>query len=63
MLAQKNLVGIAPDIYSLQKEGMTPEEKRKVFAEQITDDRIFNDLRATIAHLREQPLPAASESA
>src|ERR1043166_361263 len=40
MLAQKGFVGIAPNIYSLQKSVMTLEEKRKVLAEQITDERI-----------------------
>jgi hypothetical protein len=39
---------IAPNIYSLQKETMTAEEKRRVFAEQITDERIFLDLQATV---------------
>lgn len=54
MLAQKGFVGIAPNIYSLQKDTMTPAEKRKVFAEQITDERIFQDLQAAIAYLKTQ---------
>jgi carboxymethylenebutenolidase len=33
---------------------MTAEEKRKVFAEQITDERIFQDLQASIDYLKQQ---------
>ena len=55
MLAQKGFVGIAPNIYSLQKSSMTAEEKRKVFVEQITDERIFQDLQASIDYLKRQP--------
>jgi len=55
MLAQKGFLGIAPNIYSLQKPTMTAEEKRKVFAEQITDERIFQDLQASIDYLKQQP--------
>ena len=54
MLAQAGFVGIAPNIYSLQKDTMTQAEKRKVFAEQITDERIFQDLQAAIAYLKTQ---------
>jgi len=54
MLAQEGFVGIAPNIYSLQKDTMTPAEKRKVFAEQITDERIFQDLEAAVAYLKTQ---------
>jgi len=39
----------------LQKPTMTAEEKRKVFAEQITDERIFQDLQASIDYLKQQP--------
>jgi carboxymethylenebutenolidase len=55
MLAEKGFVGIAPNIYSLQKVSMTAEEKRRVFAEQITDERIFQDLQAAIDYLKRQP--------
>lgn len=55
MLAQKGFVGIAPNIYSLQKSSMTAEEKRKVFVEQITDERIFQDLQASIDYFKRQP--------
>lgn len=54
MLAQESFVGFAPNIYSLQKATMTAEEKRRVFAEQITDERIFQDLNASIDYLRGQ---------
>jgi carboxymethylenebutenolidase len=54
MLAQKGFIGVSPDIYSLQKPTMTAEEKRKVFAERITDERIFQDLQATIDYLKKQ---------
>ena len=55
MLAQKGFLGIAPNIYSLQKTTMTAEEKRRIFAEQITDERIFQDLQASIDYLKQQP--------
>jgi carboxymethylenebutenolidase len=54
MLAQEGFVGVAPNIFSLQKETMTLDEKRKVFAEQITDERIFQDLQAAIDYLKTQ---------
>jgi len=54
MLAQEGFVGIAPNIFSLQKDTMTLDEKRKVFAEQITDERIFQDLQAAIDYLKTQ---------
>ncbi len=54
MLAQKGFIGIAPDIFSLQKDSMTAEEKRKVFVEQITDERIYQDLQAAIDYLKKQ---------
>jgi carboxymethylenebutenolidase len=48
------LVFLTANIYSLQKDTMTQAEKRKVFAEQITDERIFQDLQAAIAYLKTQ---------
>jgi carboxymethylenebutenolidase len=54
MLAQNGFIGIAPDIYSLQKEGTTIEERRKVLAEQITDERIFQDIQASIDYVKTQ---------
>jgi carboxymethylenebutenolidase len=52
--AQANFVSISPNIFFLQKANMTPEEKRKVFAEQITDENIFQDLMAAIDYLKQQ---------
>lgn len=52
--AQANFVAISPDIFSLQKRDMAPEEKRKVFAEQITDENIFRDIAAAIDYLKQQ---------
>lgn len=54
MLAQSGFVGISPNIFSLQKPTMTPDEKRKVFVDQITDERIFQDLQASIDYLKKQ---------
>ena len=54
MLAQQGFVGISPNILSLQKDSMTADEKRKVFAEQITDERIFQDIQASIDYLKKQ---------
>jgi carboxymethylenebutenolidase len=54
MLAQNGFIGIAPDIYSLQNDGMTIEERRRVFAEQITDERIFQDIQASIDYVKTQ---------
>src|SRR5262245_48624228 len=51
MLAQAGFVGFAPDIFALQKPEMSLEEKRRVFVEQITDDRIFADLDAATVYL------------
>jgi carboxymethylenebutenolidase len=53
-LAQAGLIGVSPNILSLQKDSMTAEEKRRVFAEEITDDRIFQDLHATISYVKTQ---------
>ncbi len=54
MFAQNGFVGIAPNIFSLQKDSMTADEKRKVFLEQITDERIFQYLQASIDYLKTQ---------
>ena len=52
MFAQAGFVGIAPNIFWLQKDSMTLEEKRKVFVEQITDELIFRDIQASIDYLK-----------
>jgi carboxymethylenebutenolidase len=60
MAAQREFVGVAPNIFSLQKDSMTPAEKRKVFVEQITDDLIFRDLQSTIDYLKGQKFARAT---
>ncbi|SRR6266700_857378 len=52
MLAQAGFVGFAPNIYWLQKEEMSAEEKTRVFADEITDSHIFADLQASLRFLR-----------
>ena len=52
MLAQAGFVGFAPNIFWLQKEGMSGEEKRRVFADKITDRHIYADLFASLRFLR-----------
>lgn len=54
MLAQSGFVGFAPNIYILQTDSMSAEEKRNVFVKQITDERIFRDIQAGIDYLRRQ---------
>jgi carboxymethylenebutenolidase len=55
MLAQSGFVGFAPNIYILQTDAMTAEQKRDVFVNKITDERIFRDLQASLDYLRSQP--------
>lgn len=55
MLAQAGFIGLAPDIFSLQADTMSAEEKREVFAKEITDQRIFQDIRAGLHYLEGQP--------
>jgi len=52
MLAQAGFVGFAPNIFWLQKEQMSGEEKRRVFADEITDSHIYADLLASLKFLR-----------
>lgn len=52
MLAQAGFVGFAPNIFWLQKEEMSAEEKRRVFADEITDAHIYADLNASLKFLR-----------
>lgn len=54
MLAQARFVGFAPNIFWLQKPQMSAEEKRRVFADQITDSNIYADLFASLKFLRSQ---------
>ncbi|MFN7943777.1 MAG: dienelactone hydrolase family protein [Blastocatellia bacterium] len=55
LLAQAGFVGLAPNIFALQLDTMSAEEKRQVFSDQITDERIFRDLQAGIDFLQPQP--------
>src|SRR5262245_61039172 len=52
MLAQIGFVGIAPNIYSLQKGATTPEESRKLLAEKTTDAKIFRDIQSSISYAK-----------
>jgi len=54
MLAQGGFVGLAPNIFSLQTEAMSAEEKRKVFLTEITDEHVFQDVQAGLAYLHQQ---------
>lgn len=54
-LAQAGFVGFAPNIFWLQKEAMDSAEKRRVFADQITDSHIYADLFASLKFLRSHP--------
>lgn len=55
LLAEAGFVGLAPNIFSLQLDTMTAEEKREVFVTKITDDLIFQDLQAGVDYLKSQP--------
>ena len=48
MFAQIGFVGIAPNIYAVQKDATTLEQLRKILAERITDAKIFRDIRSSI---------------
>src|SRR5262245_6047891 len=48
MFAQVGFIGIAPNIYSLQKGATTREESRKLLAEKTTDTKIFRDIRSSV---------------
>ncbi len=54
ILAQGGFVGLAPNIFSLQTDLMSAEEKRKIFTTQITDERVFADIQAGIDYLKRQ---------
>ena len=54
MFAQVGFVGIAPNIYSVQKDAKTLEQLRKILAEKITDEKIFRDIRSSISYATEQ---------
>jgi carboxymethylenebutenolidase len=52
MFAQIGFVGIAPNIYAVQKGATTLEQLRKILAEQITDEKIFRDIRSSISYAK-----------
>jgi carboxymethylenebutenolidase len=54
ILAQGGFVGLAPNIFSLQTDSMSAEEKRKIFTTQITDEHVFRDIQAGINYLKRQ---------
>jgi carboxymethylenebutenolidase len=54
MFAQIGFVGIAPNIYSVQKGATTLEQLRKILAEKITDENIFRDIRSSISYAKKQ---------
>ncbi len=54
MFAQIGFVGIAPNIYSVQKDAKTLEQLRKILAEKITDAKIFRDIRSSISYAKQQ---------
>lgn len=54
ILAQGGFVGLAPNIFSLQTDLMSAEEKRKIFITQITDEHVFQDIQAGIDYLKGQ---------
>src|ERR1044071_2207725 len=63
MFAQIGFVGIAPNIYSVQKDAKTLEQLRKILAEQITDEKIFRDIRSSISYAKEQGFGKANRVA
>lgn len=54
ILAQGGFVGLAPNIFSLQTDSMSAEEKQKTFRTEITDEHVFRDLQAGIDYLKKQ---------
>jgi carboxymethylenebutenolidase len=54
MLAKAGFVGFAPDIFALQQNAATPDERRQILADEITDSTIYGDLDAAVRFLRTQ---------
>ncbi len=55
ILAQAGFAALAPDIFSLQLETMTPDQKRNVLAARITDERVLRDIQAGVDYVQAQP--------
>ena len=63
MFAQIGFVGIAPNIYAVQKGATTLEQLRKILAEKITDEKIFRDIRSSISYAKSQGFGKANRVA
>jgi len=63
MFAQIGFVGIAPNIYSVQKGATTLEQLRKILAEKITDEKIFRDIRSSISYAKREGFGKANRVA
>src|SRR5262245_51715678 len=63
MLAQIGFVAIAPNIHSLQTGATTPEQSRKLLAEKTTDEKIFRDIRSSVAYAKAQGFGKANRVA
>ena len=54
ILAQGGFIGLAPNIFSLQTDSMSAEEKRRIATTEITDEHVFRDIQAGIDYLKKQ---------
>src|ERR1044071_798233 len=63
MFAQIGFVGIAPNIYSVQKGATTLEQLRKILAEKITDEKIFQDIHSSITYAKSEGFGKANRVA
>jgi carboxymethylenebutenolidase len=63
MLAQIGFVGIAPNIYSLQKDATNLQESRKLLAEKTTDAKIFRDIHSSITYAKSEGFGRANRVA
>jgi carboxymethylenebutenolidase len=63
MFAQNGFVGIAPNIYAVQKGATTLEQLRKILAEKITDEKIFRDIRSSISYAKQEGFGKANRVA
>jgi carboxymethylenebutenolidase len=63
MFAQIGFVGIAPNIYAVQKGATTLEQLRKILAEKITDENIFRDIQSSISYTKSEGFGKANRVA
>jgi carboxymethylenebutenolidase len=54
ILAQGGFVGLAPNIFSLQTDSMSAEERQRIFTTEVTDEHVFRDVQAGIDYLKKQ---------